>query len=150
MQLSYKKQQAPAFVGQLDGSGPYNARSYAAEARISIGAAVRLGTNPEDQVLPATSGAGVIGFSIREQSVTQKADGFIGYDIGDSLAVVTVGRLWVETEDAVTAGNVANLVLSSGKLTDAAVGVGVETLSQISVRFVSSTTAAGLALVEVK
>jgi hypothetical protein len=41
-------------------------------------------------------------------------------------------------------------VTASGKLTDEAVAAGTEAFTQITVRFVTGTTAAGLALVDVK
>jgi hypothetical protein len=44
---------------------------------------------------------------------------------------------------------VANLHLATGKLTDEAVAAGIETFTQVSVRFLTSTTGAGLAIVDV-
>jgi hypothetical protein len=58
--------------------------------------------------------------------------------------------MWVETTDAVVAGATANLTVATGKLTDEAVAAGIEAFTQISVKFVTGTTGAGLAIVEIK
>lgn len=149
-QLSYTQTSAPAFVGMLDGLVPHIVRSYAAEAAISVGAPVRLGTNPEKEVLTATTGANTIGFAIHDHAREQTSAGLVQFAATDSVNVLVSGRFWVETNDAVVAGAVANLVTANGKLTDAAVTTGIEAFTQISVRFLTSTTGPGLALVAVK
>ena len=54
------------------------------------------------------------------------------------------------TTDAVVAGATANLTVADGTLTDASVTTGIEAFTQVSVKFITATTAAGLALVEIK
>ena len=54
------------------------------------------------------------------------------------------------TSKAVASGATANLTVANGTLTDAAVTTGIEAFTQVSVKFITATTAAGLALVEIK
>lgn len=151
MQTSYSQYSPVAIRGLLDGIGPHNIRSYAAEADILLGYPVRLGTNPEKQVLQATAGATTIGFAVadqaREQDVTT---GLTRYRAKAAVSTLTQGRIWVLTSKAVAAGAVANLTIADGTLTDAAVGAGIEAFTKISVVFITATTAAGLAIVEIK
>jgi hypothetical protein len=151
MQTSYSQYGAASFRGLLDGVGPHNIRSYSAEAAIAIGAPVRLGTLPEKQVLTANAGATTIGFALHDQAREQAiTTGLVQYAAKESVSVLTQGRFWALTSDAVVAGAVANLTLADGTLTDAAVGAGIEAFTKISVVFITGTTAAGLAIVEIK
>ena len=61
MQTTISQYGAPAFKGMLDGVGPRNVRSYAAEEAIPVSYPVKLGTIPDKEVLKATAGAGVVG-----------------------------------------------------------------------------------------
>lgn len=141
---------AAAFRGMLDGIGPKLISSFAAEAAIAISLPVKLGTNPATQVAVANTGASAIGFAVADHAREQAANGDVVYAAKETVSVLKAGRIWVETSDAVVAGAVANLTTATGKLTDAAVAAGIEAFTQINVKFVTSTTAAGLALVEVK
>ena len=141
---------AAAVAGLLDGVGPRNVRSYAAEEAIPVAYPVKLGTDKEKEVLKATAGAGVIGFSIHDQAREQTSAGAVQYAATETVSVLTQGRMWVMTSDAVVAGATANLTVADGTLTDAAVTTGIEAFTQVSVKFITATTAAGLALVEIK
>ena len=141
---------ASAVAGLLDGVGPRDVRSYAAEEIIPVGFPVKLGTDQSKDVLKATAGAGVIGFSIHDQARQQTSAGAVQYAATDTVSVLTQGRMWVMTDKAVAAGATANLKTASGTLTDAAVAAGIEAFTQVSVKFITATTAAGLALVEIK
>lgn len=150
MQTTISQYGAPAFKGMLDGIGPRNVRSYAAEEAIPVAYPVKLGTDPEKEVLKATAGAGVIGFALHDHAREQNSSGVVQYGATETVSVLTQGRMWVETDDTVAAGATANLVVASGKLTDAAVETGIEAFTQITVKFITATAAAGLALVEIK
>lgn len=150
MQTSISQYGAPAFKGMLDGIGPRNVRSYAAEEAIPVAYPVKLGTDKEKEVLKATAGAGVVGFALHDHAREQTSAGVVQYNALETVSVLTQGRMWVETTDAVVAGATANLTVATGKLTDEAVAAGIETFTQISVKFITGTTAAGLALVEIK
>ena len=150
MQTSISQYGAPAFKGMLDGIGPRNVRSYAAEEAIPVAYPVRLGTSPEKEVLKATAGAGVIGFALHDYAREQTSAGLVQYNALETVSVLTQGRMWVPTSGAVVAGATANLTVADGTLTDAAVAAGIEAFTQVSVKFITGTTAAGLALVEIK
>lgn len=141
---------AAAFEGLLDSVGPHVIRSYAAEEAIPLAYPVRLGTTGAKEVLKATTGANTIGFAIHDQAREQNSAGLVQYAATETVSVITQGRFWVMTSDAVVAGSVANLTTATGKLTDAAVGAGIEAFTQFSARFVTATSAAGLAIVEIK
>ena len=150
MQTTNSQYGAPAFKGMLDGIGPRNVRSYAAEEIIPIAYPVKLGTSPEKEVLKATAGAGAIGFALHDYAREQNGSGVVQYTALETVSVMTAGRMWVPTSDAVVAGATANMTVADGTLTDAAVAAGIEAFTQISVKFLTATTGAGLALVEIK
>lgn len=149
-QTTISQYSAAAFAGMLDGVGPKNIRSYAAEEAIPVAYPVKLGTDAAKEVLKATAGAGVIGFAIHDHAREQNGAGLVQFAATDSVNVLTQGRFWINTSDAVVAGAVANLTTATGLLTDAAVAAGIEAFTQISVKFITATTGPGLALVEVK
>ena len=151
MQTSYTQYGAAAFKGMLDGlGGVRDIRSYAAEEAIPMAYPVKLGTSPDKEVLKATAGAGAIGFAVYDQAREQNSAGLVQYAEYETVSVLTQGRMWVMTSDAVVAGATANMTVADGTLTDAAVAAGIEAFTQISVKFLSSTSGDGLALVEVK
>jgi hypothetical protein len=143
-----------AFNGMLADLSDNDIVSYSAEGAVNIGRTVRLGTNRERQVVQSSTAVGqgalVVGFAISGQAREQGTGGLVQYADKETVNVLKAGRLWVETNDAVVAGSVANLHLASGKFTDEAVGAGIEAITQLAVRFVTATSAAGLAIVEVK
>ena len=140
---------AAAFAGMLDGIGEKQVRSYAAEEIIPIAFPVKLGTNGEKQVLKTTSGALSVGFALHDHAREQNGSGVVQYAAKETVSVITQGRFWVPTSDAVIAGAVANLTVATGALTDAAVAAGIEAFTQFTARFVTATTGAGLAIVEI-
>ena len=139
-----------AFKGMLYDIGTNDVMSYAAEANVLFARPVMLGTNKEKQVLHATTGAAAMGVALATHSIEQASNGDVQYAIGATVSVLKRGRVWVETNDAVVAGAVANYHVASGKFTDEAVAAGIEALTQLNARFITGTTAAGLAVVEIK
>jgi len=150
MQTTISQYGAASFPGMLDGIGSKQVRSYAAEESIPLAYPVKLGTNPEKEVLKATAAAGAIGFTLHDQARNQTHTGNVYYAPKTAVSVLTQGRMWVPTSAPVVAGAVANLTVANGTLTDAAVAAGIEAFTKISVTFLTATTAAGLALVEIK
>lgn len=150
MQTTISQYGAVGYAGLLDGTNDHNVRSYAAEEIIAVGYPVKLGTNAEKSVLKATAGATTIGFSLHDHAREQTSAGVVQYAAKDTVSVLTAGRMWMMTDDAVVAGATANLKTASGTLTDATVTTGIEAFTKISVTFITATTAAGLALVEIK
>lgn len=141
---------AAAFKGLLDGVGPHLIRSYAAEEAIPLAYPVKLGTTPSKEVLKATAAAGAVGFAIHTDAIEQTSAGVVEYEQYETVSVITQGRFWVMTSDAVVAGAVANMTVADGTLTDAAVAAGIEAFTQFTARFVTATTGAALAIVEIK
>lgn len=150
MQSTISQYGAAAFKGMLDGIGPRVVASYAAEEAIPIAYPVKLGTTKDAEVLKATTGAGAIGFALHDYAREQSSAGLVQYAQYETVSVLKQGRMWVETTDAVGAGATANLTVATGKLTDEAVAAGIEAFTQISVKFITGTTGAGLAIVEIK
>ncbi len=152
-QTSYSLYQAAAFAGMLGDIGDHSIDSRTAEAAIGFGVPVILGTDPDRQIKPTALGVGdgilVTGFSVATHAVEQSAAGVANYAIKSTVSRLRAGKIWVMTDDAVVAGAVANLKLASGYLTDAAVASGIEAITQLRCRFLTSTTGSGLALIEV-
>lgn len=153
-QTSVSQYGAASFAGMLGDSGFTDKMSYSAEAAIGFGVPVQLGTDPARQVTVLTTSAGqaalAVGISVAAQVVEQTSAGVAAYAAKDTVPVLKKGRIWMLTDDAVAAGAVANLKLSSGAVTDEAVATGIEAFTQFSARFLTATSAAGLALVEIK
>jgi hypothetical protein len=153
-QLSYSQNGPVAFAGMLGDLRTHTITTKAAQtAPIDFGKAVVLGTNKEKQVVAAGSGVGqgalIAGIAAASHTIEQTAAGLVQYPVGSAVNVLEAGSVWVETFDAVVAGEVANYHLASGKFTDTAVGAGVEAVARLSVRFITGTAAAGLAMVSV-
>ena len=140
-------------AGQLYDSGFTDKMSYSAEGAVGFGVPVQLGTNKERQVKVLTTSAGqaalAMGLSLHTYVAEQSAAGLVQYATTQTVSVLKRGRVWVNTDDAVVAGTTANLKLSSGLFTDEAVAAGIEAFTLISVKFITGTTAAGLAVVEI-
>jgi len=149
-QTAVNQYQAAGFKGMLYDMQDFNTMSYAAEAAVPFSAAVMLGTSAEKEVLVATTAAAAIGFALAAHAVEQSSAGVAQWAATDTVPVIKRGRFWVETNDAVVAGSVANLHVASGKLTDASVTTGIEAFTQFSARFITATSGAGLAVVEIK
>jgi hypothetical protein len=150
MQTTISQYGAAAFAGMLDGIGSKAVRSYAAEEIIPIAYPVKLGTDKSKQVLKTTSGALAVGFALHDHDREQTSGGVVQYAAKETVSVITQGRFWVPTTDAVAADAVANLTVATGALTDEAVTAGIEAFTHFSARFVTATTGAGLAIVEIK
>lgn len=158
MQLSYDQYNLPLQLGNIYDTALRQIDSFLAQGAVGIAKAVVLGTTKEGasnrgQVVQAGTGAGqgalITGIAILTQTLETGANGLVQYNDKDTVSVMTTGRVVVMTNDAVVAGEVANYVLANGTWTDAAVATGIEATALIKVRFVTSTTAAGLAAVEV-
>lgn len=142
-----------SFAGMLGDTGFTDKMSYTAEAAVPFGVPVQLGTDPARQVKVLTTSVGqaalAYGVSIASMVIEQNSAGVAQYSQYDTVPVLKKGRIWMNTDDAVVAGAVANLKLSSGKVTDEAVTTGIEAFTQFSARFLTGTSAAGLALVDI-
>ena len=150
MQTTISQYGAAAIRGALDGIGPHVVRSLSADQVVPVGAPVQLGADPAGQCRPATTGAGAIGFAVHDYARELTVAGVAQYAVTETVSVLTQGRMWVQTSDAVAAGAAAHLTVADGTLTDEAVAAGIEAFTHFSATFITSTTAAGLAIVEIK
>jgi len=136
------------YAGQKGDAAFTYIRSGIAEGVVVPGQPVLRGTDPDNQVAPLANGSTVDATTIA---------GFVCLDTAlegapadeDVVQVMRVGTIWVSTSAAVTAGNpvyVGNATAQLGDIDDAT-GVGLALLP--GARFLTSTTAAGLALVQV-
>ena len=145
---------AVAFNGMIATNAPVKIRSYAAEGTVGIGKLVRLGTNPDSQCVQLSTAVGqgalAFGFAVHNHNQEQSLAGLVQYADKETVNVLRRGDIWVETQDAVVAGRVANYHLATQKFTDEAVGAGIEAIGGLAVRFMTSTTGAGLAQIEVE
>lgn len=153
-QTSVTQYGSAAFNGMLADLSDNDIGSFAAEGAVAIGSTVRRGTNGEKQVVQSSTAVGqgalVFGIALHDHARESTAQGVAGYAATEAVSVMRKGRVWVQTNDAVVAGAVANLHLATGTFTDAPVGAGVEAITPLAVRFETSTAAAGLAIVEIK
>lgn len=161
MQTAYTQYNDPLKLGQIaDSFHPRQIDTGLAQGAIGIAKAVVLGTAKETattrtQIVQAGTGVGqgalIVGIALLSQTLEQAyGTGVVQYADKAAVPVMKKGRMVVETNDAVVANAVANFHLASGKWTDEAVAAGIEATTLIKVRFVTGTTAAGLAIVEVQ
>lgn len=137
-----------AVVGMIADLSCKTVDSFAAEAALNPGDLVVRGTNAAKQVKLAATGTvkDAIGIVIHEHKEPGTADGY--YPVGYAVGVLTRGRIWVPVSKAVTAGKVANYKIAEKAFTDEAVASGIEAPG-VSCVFLTSTTAAGMAEIEV-
>ena len=144
---------AIGFHGQIADTEFTDIVSYSAEAATPFGSFVALGTNKERQVTPLTTSVGqaalAMGVAVASHTVEQTSGGVAQYAATQTVSVGKRLRVYLLTDDAVVAGTVANLKLSSGKVTDEAVAAGIEAFTQFKAKFITGTTAAGIAIVEI-
>ena len=142
------------FAGLLYDTGETDVLSYSAEGIVGFGVPVKLGTNKERQTAALTTSAGqgalAVGISLATHTIEQTSAGAAQYADKQSVSMLKRGRVWMLTNDAVVAGANANLVLANSTVTDEAVAAGIEAFTQFSAKFVTGTSAAGLAVVEIK
>lgn len=153
MQTAYSLYRDELMLGNIADTSLRQTDSFLAQGAVGIAKAVVRGTNPQRQVVQAGTGAGqgalIVGVALLSISIEQTAAGLVQYGDKDSVPVMRRGRIVVMTNDAVVAGAAANYVLANGTWTDEAVGAGVEATPQLKARFVTGTTAAGLAVLEI-
>lgn len=144
---------AAGFAGLINDISDNDVMSYSAEAAIGFGVPVQLGTDPARQVKALTTAIGqaALARGIAVAGIVEQTSGGVAaYAASQSVGVMKRGRIWVNTDDAVVAGAKANLKLSSGLFTDEAVAAGIEAFTLFTATFITATSAAGLAVVEIK
>ena len=111
MQTSYAQDYVIGQVGQIADISNRVIDSFAAEGEIEFGIAVARGTNKQKQVIPF-AGTEFVGISVFEHN----EDGL--YNDGDSVSVMTSGRIYVTTAATVVAGTTAYAVNATGAITN--------------------------------
>lgn len=153
MQTTVTQYGTAGFPGQIYDTMFTDKMSYSAEGAIPFGGVVKLGTNKERQVMPianiANQGIAAIGIAVMTYATEQDASGNVGYGNTQTVSVMKRGRIWVKVTDAVVAGATARLVTSSNSFTDEPVAAGIEDFTQFSAKFITGTTGAGIAVVEI-
>ena len=151
MQLSYSQNMAKAIAGTLYDLSPRTIDSYVAETdTIALGMGVVGGTDTEKQVkLPSVSVAAIKGIVIL-QAKEQDDSGNSTYIDKDTVPVLHKGRAWVPVTGAVTADAQAYLVFSGANAGKWAAAAGDPAVASAitGAKFLTSTTGAGLAVVE--
>jgi hypothetical protein len=144
-----------AYAGQPTEGFPRAVRSARAEGSgITAGAPVKRGTDKDDQVKAFEAGdvptAGMFaGVVVREEA---RPSG--GIASGDGVQVMRLGSIYMNFGEAVTAGEQVTIVLATGVLGGVAQGTAAGAIATGTVvlpglRIVETTSAAGVACVEV-
>lgn len=141
-----------AFAGQLTHQFPEGKESKAAEGAGLVAGQPALRGTDDDQAVAITDGdpvseATFLGFVILETSRPYDATAMIADT--DPVSILRKGRIAVMTTAAVTQGNpvyVGNATAQLGNIADA---TGTGLTAAPGCRFVTSTTGAGIAIVEV-
>lgn len=158
MQTAYSQYNDELQLGNIYDTSLRQVDTFLAQGAIGIAKAVVHGTNRETaqkrgQCVQAGTGVGqgalIMGIALLSQTLEQGAAGVVQYADKAAVPVMTKGRIVVETNDAVVAGAIANFHLATGKFTDEAVTTGIEATVLVKMRFITGTTAAGLAAVEI-
>ena len=109
MQTSYAQDYVIGQVGQIADISDRTIDSFVAKGKIEFGIAVARGTNKQKQVIPF-AGTEFVGISVFEHN----EDGL--YNDGDSVSVMTSGRIYVTTAATVVAGTTAYAVNATGAI----------------------------------
>ncbi len=147
---SYTRDAVRALPGLLADSGhDMFLESLAAEtAAIEFGLAVQAGTDPEKQAVLYAGGtlAGIASKTHALDEVTEAA-GLDGASVGETMSVLRKGRVWVQTNEAVVAGDAVfcvNTGADAGKFRNDA----TDATAVPSAAFKAYDATAGLALLE--
>lgn len=145
MQTTYDEKMDVAVVGQLVDCTNRRVDSKYAEAAIEAGDAVDIGT-ADDQVVKAVSA--VYGVAIQHPTLTMSDDtGLASYEQYDGVSVLRQGRIWVQVGLAVAIDDSAYWDDVAGTFSNTdATGANPPVTGG---RFVTSTSGAGLAILEI-
>jgi len=102
MQKDFKMYAEPFLIGQRADTSLCQIDSYAAEANIDFGTAVKRGTSKDKQCLPLGASTEFLGIALRDD--LQRV-GFL--KTKSMISVLTKGRVVVKTTEAVVAGDIA-------------------------------------------
>ena len=127
MQTEFSTYSKAMILGQIADTSINQIDSYAAEAPIVFGIAVKRGTDKQKQILPLDNIEEFLGLAIRDDLCRDTS-----YPIGRVVSVLTRGRVVVKTSEAAIAGDKA-YVHADGKFNktaDDGLEIGVFTSTQ--------------------
>ena len=143
MQTAYNEKMAVAVVGQLVDCTDRRVESKYAGGAINAGAAVQIGAS-DTQVVSATTA--VHGVAIQHPLLTLGDDsGTAAYAQYDGVSVLRAGRIWVAVDGAVAIDAQAYWDVAAGAFNSTSTDNFIVTGG----RFVTSTSGAGLAILEI-
>lgn len=142
MQTSYDEKMDVAVVGQMVDCTNRRVESKFATGPINAGGAVQIVT---DTTVVATA-ASVYGVAIQHPLLTlSDSTGEAAYADGDGVSILTQGRIWVQVDGAVAINGQAYWDVAA----DAFNSTATDNFIVTNGRFKSSTTGAGLAILEI-
>jgi len=143
MQTTYNEAMAVGVAGEPVDCTNRRIDSKYAEETISAGQAVQVGTSG-DQCVVSTDA--VYGVAVQHPTLTIDGDtGLAQYSEGDGVSILRAGRIWVEVDEAVSIDAAAYWDPASGAFNASA----TDNVAVTGGRFVSSTSGAGLAILEI-
>lgn len=157
MQTAYGNAMAAAFAGLLADLRDNLVESFACEGdRIPFGHAVLAGTDKQKQVILAAEGSTALfrGIAVHTHAHGVQPDGEDGYADTQTVNVLRRGMIWVPVSEAVAIDAAAFYINAPGSGDEDLAGQFTDTDDGTSLAvptgvFRSSTTAAGLALLEI-
>lgn len=161
-QTSYSTNQLVAFAGQLGDIGPHDIGTFVNSVLASVPFGVAVSMDPASGdghfKLPAASGDLVrnllLGVTAATQAIENLGSGG-GYKINAAVGVMKKGRVWVQVEEAVVAGDPVFVRIASGaggtQLGSFRKSADTATASQVleGMQYLTSAAAAGFALLQI-
>lgn len=141
MTMNYAQEQAIGLAGALADLTVKVTDSFSAEEDMTVGLPVIRGTVPDKQCKLLTVEGACLG--ITQHVHKEQWQGVAYYPTNYTVPVVTKGRVYVNVDGAVVAGTPAKYD-KTNKVWSASAGVAVS-----NVKFVTSTSAKGIAVVEI-
>jgi len=128
-QTSYSIRQGKAYAGLIYAQAPHDIVSRAVEtaAGIGFGVAVTRGTDPDKQVVLATS-ANFLGITIRSLEKEGGTAGDIQWNVKETAGIIREGYIWAVCPTGCVPGNAVNYADGTGVLDSGAAGVGETSL----------------------
>lgn len=143
MQTTYDEKMDVAVVGQLVDCTNRRVDSKFAEEAIDAGEAVQIGTSDNQAVVSTDA---VYGVAIQHPTLTMSDDtGEAAYAEFDGVSVLRQGRIWVSVDGAVAIDAAAYWDPAAGAFNSST----TDNVAVTGGRFVTSTSGAGLAILEI-
>ena len=122
-QTTYSIRQGKAYAGLIYAKAPHDIVSRAVEtaAGIGFGVAVTRGTDPDKQVVLATS-ANFLGITVRSLEKEGGDAGAIRWNVKETAGIMRVGYIWAVCPTGCVPGNAVNYADGTGILDSGAAG----------------------------